>query len=185
MIVQVLVLLLAGLAIAVVAIATVWSGAPPAPSSPRQRAGLIAQLPNGFNGTIIEAGAGFGGLAQNLARAFPEASVVAVEINPLPFFCAKVRSWFGPANLVVRFGDLAVMDLSEAGIITSYLGGKAQARLEAALRRSLRDDALVVSLFFRLPGWCPEKEVLLDDVHHSRVYLYRRSGAPWAASHLS
>ena len=162
-------------AIVLVLWGTVRTGVPPMPTSAAVRACMF-HLAEGENPAVIyELGAGWGGLAAALARRFPDARVVAVEVSPLPWAVCRLRAaWFGPNNVEVRFADVMKTDLFDADLAVCFLCPPAMARLAPRLADGLRPGALVLSNAFALPGWTPLREARVSDLHRSPVYLYRR-----------
>jgi precorrin-6B methylase 2 len=161
--------------IALILAGTVWTGVPPMPTSAAVRSCMFDLVRGQSPGTVYELGAGWGGLAVALARRFPDARVVALEASPLPWAVCRMRAaLFGPKNLDVRFADVLRADLADADLAVCFLCPPAMAKLAPRLETALNPGALVLSNAFALPGWTPLREVRVDDLHRSAVYLYRR-----------
>ena len=77
-----LALVLALAAIVLVLGGTLRTGVPPMPTSSGVRACMFDLSKDVAPATVFELGAGWGGLATALARRWPEAKVVAVEVSP-------------------------------------------------------------------------------------------------------
>lgn len=186
--------LAAGLfAIALVFVHTLLTGSPPTPTSPSVRRAMLRVLPrrlpakgDGDIGQIFELGAGWGGNALALAKAYPDVPVIALERSPLPWLVARLRLVFQPRpKLSVRLGDFMREPLSEAALVVCYLSGAQMPGLEAKLQAELPPGALVLTHTFALPTWRPADTVIADDLYKSPVYLYEMpasSGAVAAAS---
>lgn len=65
--------------------------------------------------------------------------------------------------------DLFTTDISPASVVTLYLSGSINRRLEPKLKRELRPGARIVSHQFLIGGWRPDKTVRPD---FSDIYLW-------------
>ncbi|MCW8952033.1 MAG: hypothetical protein OQJ87_00970 [Rhodospirillales bacterium] len=165
---------LALLAIAVVLVYTIRTGAPPTPTSPKVRRALIDTIPPVGGDVICELGAGWGSLAFPLARRFPKSTVIAYELSPLPWLFIHIRrALSGPENLIVRHADFLGADLTDADIVVCYLGRTVMERLKPKLERELRDGSVVVSHTFAMTGWTAESEKRANDLYASPILVYR------------
>lgn len=170
-----LALVLALAAIVLVLGGTLRTGVPPMPTSSGVRACMFDLSKDVAPATVFELGAGWGGLATALARRWPEAKVVAVEVSPLPWAVCRLRqALFGPANLEVRFADALKTDLRAADLCVCFLCPPAMAKLAPYLWDALAPGTHVLSNAFALPGWVPLREARVADIHRTAVYLYRR-----------
>lgn len=175
-------------AIALVALSTVLTGSPPTPSSPRVRRTVLgclpARLPGPPGGAVYELGAGWGGLGRALASRYPDNPVTGYEISPLPWLASRLAGLIlRRPNLRLAYGDFRGAALSDAALVVCYLSADALAALRPKLDRELRPGALVVSCTFPVPGWDPLDSVAANDIYRSPVYLYEASGAAAEASH--
>jgi Methyltransferase domain len=100
------------------------------------------------------------------------ARAVGVELDPkLIEISNQVARQAEVANQV-RFveGDLFNVDLSEATVVTLFLSRGINQRLEAKLKRELRDGARVVSHQFDMGAWVPDQIVAAED--GTSLYLW-------------
>ncbi|WP_445681358.1 class I SAM-dependent methyltransferase [Radicibacter daui] len=174
-----LALLAAPLLLAILATlaATVWTGVPSQSSSPGAVAAAVEIVPEEFDGTIIDAGAGWGALTFSLAIRFPECPVIAVELSPLPwlFLQLQQRLIYRLPNVQIIFGDFNRLSFHGADLVACYLTPPAMARLAPKLKAELQPGSLVVSNSFGLPGWRPIDTVKIpDDTDGNLVALYCR-----------
>ena len=174
-------LLLAVLLFAMVSIA--WStfrlGISPMPSSPKVRALVLSLVPEDFQGTLYELGAGWGSLAFPLADRCPKARVVAFELSLLPFAFCWLRQRLKPRpNLELRREDFFQASFSEAAIVVCYLYRGGMARLGPKLSRELPPNAQILSHTFALHGWRPRETHVVPDLYRTPVYVYGRESAP-------
>jgi predicted O-methyltransferase YrrM len=157
------------------------TGISPMPTLPAARRTLLAALPPpaAIAGTVYELGAGWGTLALPLARRYPAARVVALELSPLPWAVCRLRARLaGVRNLVVRRADfLRVLPrgvtLGDAALLVCYLDPGNMARLRPKLEAELTDGAVVVSSTFAVPGWQPAAMHTAPHLHRTPVYVYR------------
>jgi precorrin-6B methylase 2 len=134
------------------------TGAPPVSATNVEVGDVVAllraaELPR--RAVIYELGCGWGTLAVALARAFPMASVIAVELSPLPWLVAAWRAR-RLNNLEVRRTDFHAVTLSDADAVTCYLMMAPMVELADTLDRELGPGTAVVALTFwfrdRLPA---------------------------------
>ncbi|ABM62123.1 class I SAM-dependent methyltransferase [Halorhodospira halophila] len=153
---------------------TMVTGISPLPSSRLGHELVRAALPAELEGTVVEAGSGWGGLARSVGRRCPRARVIGYELSPLPWLFACVLQWLWPVpNVEFRRRDLRRVSCSDAAAVVCYLHLEAIRELEPRWRAELPPGALVVSNTFRIPGWRPsaiyQPPVRLD----APVYVYR------------
>ncbi len=149
---------LAGLAVASVLLGYLRSGAPPVPSTRAERADVVAMLREASlpdAARIYELGCGWGGLARALARAFPAARVVGIERSPVPWLVAWLRARTLP-NLEVRFQNFLLTPLDDADALACYLMIRPMLPLAAKLDRELQAGTPVVALTFWFRDRLPE-----------------------------
>jgi hypothetical protein len=173
-----LLLPIAALVLAALALAawTLRTGISPMPTLPAARRALLGALPppEALAGAVHERGAGWGTLALPLARRYPERSVVAWELSPLPWAVCRLRARLtGARNLAVRRADFLRADLRGAALLVCYLDPGNMARLRPKLEAELAAGAVLVSHTFAVPGWQPEAVVRAPDLHASPIYRYR------------
>ncbi len=159
-------------AIAIV-IATLRIGIAPMPSSRRASKAIVETLPNEFAGELLELGSGWGGLACAIAKRRPGARVIGFERSWIPWAVSRLRArLFGRRRVAIRLCDFRNSDLGAADAVVCYLFPGAMERLADKLRDELRPGTLIVSHTFRLPGWTPQSEKILDDLFRTRLYVY-------------
>ena len=121
------------------------------PSSRAEAAAVVALLrQSGLadQAIIYELGCGWGSLVIALARAFPQARIRGIEMSPLPYGIARLRTrkW---TNVHIRRGNFYHCDLHDAHAVTCYLMIKPMKSLAVFLDRMLEPGTPVVSLAFR------------------------------------
>jgi cyclopropane fatty-acyl-phospholipid synthase-like methyltransferase len=100
---------------------------------------------------VYELGCGWGMLVVALARAFPHARIRGIEMSPLPYWVARLRTRNMP-NVVLRRGDFYDADLRDADAVTCYLMTQRMPKLASFLDRTLKPGTAVVALTFWFRG---------------------------------
>jgi methylase of polypeptide subunit release factors len=165
------------LAIVLTLAATLWTGVPSQSSSPGAAAAVAEIMPPDFDGTIIEAGAGWGALAFTLAVRYPQCPVIAVELSAMPWLLLHLQNLvlYRLPNLQIILGDFHRLNFHGADLVVCYLTPRAMARLAPKLMAELKPGALVVSNSFGLPGWRPLDTIEIpDDSDGNLIALYCR-----------
>jgi hypothetical protein len=165
------------LALAAVASVLGWyllTGTPPLPSSPAVKQAMLTALPDKLEGAVYELGSGWGGMAFTLARRYHGCRVTGFEVSPLPWVFSRLRLLLQPTpNLYFRFRNFHKVSQEDAVLVVCYLGPRAMEKLKLKLEAELKPDALVLSIFFRVPDWRPASGHMVPDMHRTPVYLYR------------
>lgn len=132
---------------------TVVTRVAPMPTSDQARAAMLKMTADLHPARIYELDVGWGGLAQALARQFPETRVIAIEMSPLRWAVCRLRAaLFGPENLE-EWGDVLKTDLSDGVLIACFLCPALMTPLDPKFRSGLKPGAHVISNTFALPGW--------------------------------
>lgn len=138
---------------------------------------LLRQAGLPAHARIFELGCGWGALAVALARAFPQASIIAFEVSPVPWAFARLRARKLPNLRVVR-ADFFHQDLSGADAVTCYLMQRPMTRLAAVLDRALRPGTPVVALTFWFRGRSPAVRRCSTGGLRGAAALYRWPAVP-------
>ncbi len=174
-----LVLLCAAGALSIV-YSTVKNGISPMPSSHLARRSALNALNRymggaGLNGIIVEAGSGWGHLAMEAAKRWPHKSVIGLENAWLPYWFSYLFSKLQRfQNLKLLRKDLYTFDYESVDVVLCYLHPGAMKRLSTIWSEKLKDDAVVISIYFAVPGWEPERVITCKDVFRTRIYVYRK-----------
>ncbi|PWB56908.1 MAG: hypothetical protein C3F18_04775, partial [Nitrosomonadales bacterium] len=78
-----------------------------------------------------------------------------------------------PERCEIRWGSLWHADLQPFDVVYAYLSPVPMADLWRKIQREMRPGTLFISNTFQVPGVEPDEVVQLDDLHQSRLYLYR------------
>jgi hypothetical protein len=147
-----------------------YAGISPTPSSGRVKT-LFNKKLSVQAGTILELGAGWGGMATHLARTYPHKKVIAYEISPIPYFFAKVRSFYHP-NLTVKRKDFFLDSHKGATLIYCYLYRNGMAQLKEKWENEQLKECSIYTNTFAVPGWEATKVWKLDDLFRTEVFCY-------------
>lgn len=164
---------------AIAASLIIWSirnGISPMPSTSKASSALFSLLPSEFKGKIYELGSGWGTLVIPLAKKYPDCQIIGFETSPVPFWFSKL--WLkirGTPNAVLVRKDFFSVNLNEASLVVCYLYPGAMEVLKGKFETELKPGALVASNTFAIRGWIPEKVIELDDLYHTKIYLYKIS----------
>ena len=127
---------------------------------------------------VYDLGSGDGRIVITAARRYG-ARAVGFEIDPLLVTHSQRRiKEAGLEDLAeIREQDIRTVDLSPASVVTIYLYPRANLRLRAAIIQQLKPGSRVVSHFFGMDEWKPDRlEQLTDSAGLFRtVYLWRIS----------
>jgi len=111
-----------------------------------------------LKGPIYELGAGWGSLAFDLARRFPQKQVVAYELSWIPYlYMSVLKLVVRRPNLVLKRADFMKDDLSNAGSVVMFLSPPLLEKLEPKLKADLKKGALVLANTFMPKGWTPKE----------------------------
>ena len=133
---------------------------------------LLGLLPSRPGLSVVDLGAGTGGLLRRLALARPEAHFTGIEHAPLPYLAARLNAR-GLANLAIRRSDLWREPLGEQDAVFVFLSPSVMPRLWEKARAEMRPGSLLVSSSFPVPDIVPEKVVEVADRRGTRLYCYR------------
>lgn len=116
------------------------------------------------NDLLYDLGSGDGRIVVIAAQKYG-ARGVGVEIDPALVDISRQVARDAQVDNVVRFieADLFTVDLSEATVVTLFLSQSINRRLEAKLKRELRNGARVVSHQFDMGEWKPDLTVEAED----------------------
>lgn len=148
---------------------TLRLGISPLPSSKKAKEALFSLLPQDIEGDLYELGSGWGHLLIPLARRYPKNTLIAYEASWVPYlFSLMLCRVMGLKNVEIRRADFLQANLTQARHVVVYLSAPLMNRLSPLLP----PEALIVSNTFALPGRSPTKTLVLDDLFHTRIYLY-------------
>ena len=131
---------------------------------------LLRQIDLSERAKIYELGSGWGGLAFAVSRIYPNATIVGLEVSPVPFLVSWLMS-LRFSNVSIRYGDFFKQDLHDADAVLNFLMQRPMPRLAKKLDRELRSGTPVLNIGFwfrrRTPALTKEQGV------HCHIALYR------------
>jgi SAM-dependent methyltransferase len=123
---------------------------------------------------FVDLGCGVGGLLRFLAARHPEGEFYGVELAPLPALVAWSRTRLARRhNCHVRWASLWSTDLAGYEVVFAFLSPVPMPELWLKARREMRPGSLFISSSFAVPGQSPDREVLVDDLRHTRLLIWR------------
>ncbi|HIC17015.1 TPA: class I SAM-dependent methyltransferase [Candidatus Poribacteria bacterium] len=153
---------------------SLYNGISPMPTSPKVKRQLLHVLSqNEIQGTIYELGSGWGTLAFELARRFPECRIIAYENSWVPYIYSKI---YGLAvkteNLRIKQENFFNILLSRADVVVCYLSPNIMTHLQPKLESELQKGTLVVTNTFALPSWVPQQTIEVEDLYRTKIHIY-------------
>ncbi len=116
-------------------------------------------------------GCGDGRLVFSAAKKGAEA--VGIEIFILPYFYAKLKSYFIPGSKI-RFGDFFRFDLRDADVVFIFLLDSSYKRLISKLEKELKPGTRMAVAGWPIKEW--ENKLVISDKPSAKnlpVYLYK------------
>jgi hypothetical protein len=130
-------------------------------------------LPRKPGARFLDLGAGLGGMLNYLDAQHPNGNFSGMEIAPLPFILGWVRKITTGGDYSLRWGDFWPHSLVDYDVVYAYLSPVPMVRLWGKVCEEMPSCSRFISNTFPVPGIEPESVIELDDLHHSRLYVYR------------
>jgi len=143
---------------------TLWLGISPMPSNRRVIQEVVQLIPKGFSGTLVDLGSGWGTVCNTIAKKFPKARVIGVEVSLIPFFISKICK---RKNVEIRFQDFR-SKIPTGEIYFAYLfpGGM------KSLSDKLPSQGTLISNSFALPNLKPVQTIMTGRFYKTPIYVY-------------
>jgi len=151
---------------------TFWTRVPYYPTSVPTYAAIAALLPTDRPIRFLDIGCGFAPLLRYLAAERPNGSYVGVEISPLAFFVAWLRSLTAP-RVTIRFRSLWKIDLGDYDVVYAFLAPGPMPAVWAKVAREMAPGTVFISNSFPAPAE-PHEVVAIGDKRRAVLFLYRR-----------
>lgn len=142
-------------------------------SSRKAWAAVAGLLPGKAGFRFLDLGAGLGGMLSYLDAQHSDGNFSGMEIAPLPFVLGWARKIATGGNYSLQWGDFWPHSLADQDVVYAYLSPVPMARLWRKVCEEMPSGSRFISNTFPVPGVEPESVVELDDIHHSRLYVYR------------
>lgn len=121
---------------------------------------------------VVDLGCGNGCLLSQLARSRPDCEFLGIEHAPLPWLWARIKTSRLP-NVHVRRGDFWKQHLGLFEVVYTFLSPVPMPQLWEKAGAEMRDDGLLISNTFAVPGAEPEQVIEVADRRATRLLLYR------------
>lgn len=168
------------LAMLLIVTSSLLNGITPMPSSLQVRRTVAAQI-NRFSGqgSIVEAGSGWGTLALHLVKHCPGWRLIGIENSLIPLWSSQLIGRLSVRDrnrdrLAFCYGNIYAYSYDHTDIVVCYLYPGAMRRLSTILQERLAPGALVISVCFAMPGWEPDRMITCKDLYQTKVYVYSR-----------
>ena len=132
--------------------------------------------PHGSSGAFkfIDIGSGLGGVLAHLARARPDGAYYGVESAPLPYIWSWLRLRLGGHRQCrVSWGNFWHCHLADYDVVFAYLSPAPMEQLWRKAKAEMRPGTVFVSSTFNVPGQIPAETVQVDDLHRSKLLIWR------------
>ncbi|WP_372663473.1 class I SAM-dependent methyltransferase [Cohnella sp.] len=135
-------------------------------------------------GSLADAGSGWGTLALHLAKRCTGWRIIGIENSVIPLAVSKLLARLAlrkdqfvasaePGNPIsfIR-GNLYKYPYETVDLIVCYLFPGAMRRLSGIFRDRLTPGQCIISICFALPGWEPDRVITCRDLYRTPVYVY-------------
>lgn len=143
----------------------------PTPQATTQK--MLAELQIQPGEILYDLGCGDGRFIRLASRQY-QAKAFGVELNPLIYLYAKIRS-FGYRNENFFCQDFMQINLSQADIIVCYLLPPTMQKLELKLNQELKQGAKIVSHGFQFKNWEPFKVITPIGKNYGKIFIYQKN----------
>lgn len=124
--------------------------------------------------SFMDLGSGIGGVLTHLAAVRPDGCYHGVEAAPLPFLLSWLRIRLGGfRHCKVQWGSLWSCNLAQYDVVFAYLSPVPMTELWQKVQREMRPGTLFISNTFAVAEQPPQDTIALDDLHHSKLYIWR------------
>ncbi len=164
---------IATLALVVLYLPTIWSRVPYYPTNREMYEVVKNNLPQNSAFSFIDLGSGFSGLLGYLAKNFPDAKFVGVELSPLAYLISKLKfSLIGPRNVDIYFKDIWKMNLNEYDFVYAFLAPPPMPILWEKANKEMRAGTTLLVNSFPCPA-AEEKKINLSSSKNAALYIYK------------
>lgn len=157
----------------------IWSirnGIGPMPTSIKVKNRLFEVVPEKIEGKIYDLGSGWGTLVFPIASKFPDHEIIGLENSTIPFLFSSLRLLLSKEKNI-RFirKNFYEFPLNDAGLVLCYLFPKAMEKLKPKLENELKKGTWIICNTFAIPGWKPKFVITVQDLYHTKIYVYQSS----------
>ncbi len=120
---------------------------------------------------FLDVGAGTGTVVRFLGKQFTRIQHTGIEHAPIPFLIAKLNT-FSIKNVKILWGDFWKQNLQQYDIVYAYLSPAPMIQLWEKVNREMRPGTIFISNSFIIPDIEPDEVILIEDFHHSKLYIW-------------
>ncbi|MFH0892620.1 MAG: class I SAM-dependent methyltransferase [Candidatus Falkowbacteria bacterium] len=132
---------------------------------------IVADLELPEKAVVYELGCGKAPLLRALSRKYPQADLIGIENEPVPYLIASIQANLAKTNIKIKRKNLFNINLGDADAVYCYLNPKMMSKLEKKFLSECKNGAVVISYQFPMPELKPEK--ILEVGEGEKVYFYR------------
>lgn len=148
------------------------------PSTPQTRKVIINDIRDMYGDatglTIYDLGSGYGGLCRALARYFPQATIRAIEISPMPYAISKIIQFLSlKTNYRISRGDIFKSDISDADILVCYLSHYHMNKLPDYLKNNKDKNLVLYSQGFEIASLGADKIMNVPYSLEQKLFRYK------------
>ncbi len=149
-----------------------FTGAPWVPT-PMVRVRRMLELANLKPGDrIYDLGCGDGRMVQEAAKVYG-ADAVGLELSPILFAAAKIRSFFLRSKAKILLRDFRRVNFSNAHAIVFYLLPEILKTMGPKFAAEMKPGAKIISYAFQIEGWTPVYTEPKDAARNlARIFVY-------------
>lgn len=139
--------------------------------SPQNVVEHMLKLANVHKGDVVyDLGCGDGRIVITAAKQFG-ATGVGIDIDPIRIKESRqnARKAKVMKRVTFRLEDLFTADIQEATVVTLFLSGSVNSKLRPKLLRELKPGTRVVSYYWDMDDWTPDKQIEVDG---DPIYLW-------------
>jgi hypothetical protein len=120
---------------------------------------------------FYELGCGDAGLMYQLAKKYPRVKYFGIEYSFLPWMLAHIQIAFARTKIRIKKQNMFKTDFKPADYIYCFLNIETMAKLAKKMKKECKNNAVIISYIFQLPGYKPEKTITVGK--YEKVYFYR------------
>jgi len=120
---------------------------------------------------FYELGCGDAGMMYQLSKKYPQAKYFGIEYSLIPWLLAQIQISFTRTKIRIKKGNMFKTDLRPADYIYCFLGTENMHKLAKKFKAECKNNAVIISYIFVLPGFKPEKTISIGK--HDKIYFYR------------
>jgi SAM-dependent methyltransferase len=109
---------------------------------------------------VIDIGSGLGGFALDLAARRPDATVIGIELAPLPWLVSALRARLGGSRARFVRGDYELLDFGAYDAVFAYLSPAAMSALWNKASAEMRPGSILLSYEFLIKEKVPDLSIL-------------------------